>query len=233
MGVGGWQFNRFGGVMMFKRIMVPALALSLCATASLSAQADKAKAGSPTVEIQKAQKSEKTPHHLGELTRSEEYGFETVYMPDGIRVYTYLPDMKPIPAREFQGRAVLAYKDGSRDSIRFKYIEGDQIGEGNKQVRSHDYLFAPVDLSKADKGSFDATFYIFETAEEEPLIVYTQSYAGLTRAPFVCPMCPDGWGATAESKCGICGMYTSASRPDIRTQLPDAETATAGETHKH
>jgi hypothetical protein len=209
------------------------LAIALFTTAAPGAQEQGAKPASPTVEIDKAQKSEKQPHHMGELVRSEEYGFETVYMPDGIRLYSYLPDLKSIPAREFQGRAVMAYKDGKRDSIRLKYIEGDMVGEAGKQTRTHDYLFAPVDLSKAAPGSFEATFYVFETAEEEPLIVFTQKYAGSTEAPFVCPMCPDGWGNTAKSSCGICGMFTSARRSDVKTQIPEDKTQKAAEGHKH
>ena len=218
---------------MFSRVAVVTLAVVLCVAIPASAQPDKASMGKGKVEMHKAGASEKMPHHQGKLAKVEKYEFETVYLPDGIRVYVYQPGVMPIPAREFQGRVVLTYKDGKTESLRVKYIDGDWIGEGNEQTKTHDYLFGPVDLSKADSGSFDAAFYIYETAEEDPSMEFTQKFASLTAAPFACPMCPDGWGATAKSSCGICGMYTSAKRPEVKTDLPAEPAHKAGDGHRH
>jgi hypothetical protein len=210
---------------MFNRFAAVILAVAFTATGPASAQTDKGSMG-----MQKSEEVPQTPHHQGRLAKAGKYEFEAVYLPDGIRVYTYQPGVVPIPAREFRGRVVLTYKDGKKDSLRFKYIEGDRVGEGKK---THDYLFGPVDLAKADSGAFDAVFYIYEPGEEDVSMEFTQTFAGRTAAPFVCPMCPDGWGATAKSSCGICGMYTSAKRPDVRSEAPEEPAHKAGDGHKH
>ena len=223
---------------MLNRFVAVTLAVALCAAVPVSAQTDKGSMGKGSMGkgsmgMQKAEKAMPMPHHQGSLAKAEKYEFEAVYRPDGIRVYTYQPGVMPIPAREFQGRVVLTYKDGKKDSLRFKYVEGDWMGEGNEQTKTHDYLFGPVDLTKADTGSFDAAFYIYEPGEEDASMEFTQRFAGLTAAPFVCPMCPDGWGATAKSSCGICGMYTSAKRPEVKTEMPEPPAHKAGDGHNH
>lgn len=218
---------------MFNRLVVVAVTVALCAAAPASAQTDKGSMGKGSMGMEKAKAAMQTPHHQGKLADFEKYEFEAVYLPDGIRLYAYQPGVRPIPAREFQGRVVLSYKDGTKDSLRFKHVEGDWLGEGDKKTRTHDYLFGPVDLAKADSGAFDAAFYIYEPGEEDTSMEFTQTFAGLTAAPFVCPMCPDGWGATAKSSCGICGMYTSAKRPDVKTEMPEEPAHKAGDGHNH
>jgi hypothetical protein len=217
---------------MFKRIVAVTL-VTVCAAIPASAQHDKGSMSKGTMETHKAEAKGQMPHHLGHLAKFEKYEFETVYLPDGIRVYVYQPGVMPIPAREFQGRVVLTRGDDKPESLRFKYIEGDWVGEGNEQTKTHDYLFGPVDLVQADSGSFDAAFYIYEPGEEDTSMEFTQHFPGLTVAPFVCPMCPDGWGATAKSSCGVCGMYTSAKRPGVATKMPEETPHKGGDGHNH
>lgn len=151
--------------------------------------------------------------HGGTATMTKAHHFEVVYMPDGIRVYAYDGKQHPIAAKGITGEVTLMRKDGEPETLELKHQPGAPLGEDEDAEHMHDYLFAPIDLSSAKAESFRARFELKGmSGENEPETQFISTYGGLTKADYVCPMHPDAWGATADSKCPLCGMKTTKAR---------------------
>lgn len=160
---------------------------------------------------------EKAALHTGVVTMTKAHHFETVFMGDGIRLYAYSADQKPISAKGVEGTATLKFKEGEPKTVALKFTEGAWVGEGNDQTQSADYLIAAVDLSKADSNSFRVEFALSKLpGEGEASATFTEPFRGIVSAAYYCPMHPDAWGTTDKSECPLCGMYTSEMRGEAK-----------------
>ena len=156
--------------------------------------------------------------HGGISTMTKAHHFEAVYLADGIRVYIYDGSQKPTTAEDVSGEVTITYanKDMKALDVPLEYVPAEEMKMGNMKMTASDYLFASVDLSKAVKGSFGAKFEISGLpTKAESKSQFDNTFTGLTATPYMCPMHADAWGETADSKCPLCGMKTTATRSDM------------------
>lgn len=202
-----------------KHVFITALATALVGYSSACAkQHDHGSSGSKGHdESAMGHSHEMSALHTGIVTMTKAHHFETIFMSDGVRLYAYSPDQKPISAKGIEGTATLKHKQGEPKSLALTYVEGAWVGEGNDKTQSSDYLFAAVDLSKADSNSFRVEFALKNLpGKDEPTATFTESFRGLVTAAYFCPMHPDVWGATDKTKCPLCGMFTSGMRGEAK-----------------
>jgi len=157
---------------------------------------------------------EKSELHGGMTMMTKAHHFETVYMPDGIRLYAYDGKQGQSSTKGLEARAYLMYKTGEPKVIAMLY-RGGAVVEGSDKGKAplQDYLFAPVDLSDSTVLPVRVKFSLKKVSGEEgESVEFVQPYAGVVDAPYACPMHPDVWGKTAKSECPLCGMSTSQKR---------------------
>jgi hypothetical protein len=184
------------------------------ACSKVEQQADRGSVGttgeSPDAPVAKAHTL--TVMHGGTSILTEGHYFETVYLPDGIRVYIYNSEGTHVSPVGMTGQVVIQPTDTAAGptALELAYIPAPEVEMGNELLMAHDYLFTPMDLTGTEAGSFRAGFAV---AGSDLKAQFEGAFASLTERPFFCPMHPDAWGETTESLCPICGgMKTSAER---------------------
>jgi len=175
---------------------------------------------------------EKSELHSGMSMMTKAHHFETVYMPDGIRLYVYDSKQGQSSAKGIEARASLMYNAGESKTIAMLYHEGAAVGEGKeKEVQLQDYLFAPVNLTDSAGLPVRVKFTLGKLpGEKGESVEFMQPFDGLVNSPYTCPMHPDVWGKTRKSECPLCGMFTSAKRmpPPGKDAQPDVNESTGG-----
>jgi hypothetical protein len=147
-----------------------------------------------------AHSHERAMLHGGQVTMTEQHHFETVFAPDGVRIYLYGRSQVPMASGKATAKVGLRYQDGSTAEIEAKRVEPKE-GEptayfcpghpdatqmepgicaqcGTMELMKQDYLFAPVDLSEVKPGTLKATVRVSAMSGEEAEAVFTETYLG-------------------------------------------------------
>ncbi len=143
---------------------------------------------------------EKCELHGGSVTMTEQHHFETVFTPDGIRIYEYTGEQAPAMVNKTAaGTVKLVYKDGKTEEIPL-VSEAPAKGEkavyfcpmhanvvktepgvcdqcGGMTLFTQNRLFAKADLSKAEPGSLQAIVHITGLKGSEPEVTFTETNA--------------------------------------------------------
>jgi len=198
---------------MMKKTLVAAALLALLVAPVIGHAGDMGKGGMKMGKDMGENAHARSELHRGTSVMTKAHHFEVVFLNDGIRVYPYDAKQGVISAKGMKGGVTLTYEKGDPKELKLAYHEGAWVGEGNEQTQMNDYLFAPIDLSSAEAGSFEAKFALSDLGgDAETEAAFTQPFKGVMVADFACPMHPDAWGETAKSSCPLCGMYTSLPR---------------------
>ncbi len=142
--------------------------------------------------------------HGGQVSMTKQHHFETVFAPDGIRVYIYTDLQAPAMVEGAKGAVTLTFKDGKKKAVPlaietpaadekavyFCPMHTDVVqmepGEcklcGGMKLFTQDRLFAKVDLSKVEPGTLTAIFSISGLAGSEPQVMFTE-HSGKPVAP--------------------------------------------------
>jgi hypothetical protein len=153
----------------------------------------------------------KSELHGGHVTMTRNHHFETLFSPDGIRIFTYTAEHAPQMTEKAKGRVTLTFKDGStkvlplvtqRPSDREKTayfcpMHQDVVQMepgvcpkcGGMKLYAQDYLFGKVDLSGVEPGTLKASVAIEGLAKPETEVTFTETNAG--PAPEAQPGSPD------------------------------------------
>jgi hypothetical protein len=167
----------------------------------------------------KADAPTKAQLHGGKVNTTSDHAFETVFGPDGIRVYVYKADQTPLLVGVVEGTAVVNFADGSRRELALeKKSPADdeeaiyfcpahpgvvQTGPGTcaadgKELAVQDYLFGKTDLSNAELGVATATVALAGLDGREPSATFVVTSESEKEAPSSSSAVPKG--ATESEK---------------------------------
>jgi hypothetical protein len=133
--------------------------------------------------------------HGGQATMTKHNHFETVFGPDGIRIYRYSDKQVPMNVGKAAGSATLQFRDGSKKEVPLVPTtpkEGETIvyfcpghseatqmepgvceACGSMVLVQQDYLFGKVDLSELESGSVKAVMHIKGMPGPESEVIFT------------------------------------------------------------
>ncbi len=138
---------------------------------------------------------EKSEMHGGAVTMTDGHHVETVFGPDGVRVYLYSMDQEPLAADKLAGTVLLKDRTEKPREVRltpFTPKDGEPalwyctMHDSPPQMKSgacpvcgmklvaQTGLFAPVDLSKAQRGSVEATVHVTGLSGDEKDVTVTE-----------------------------------------------------------
>jgi len=143
--------------------------------------------------------------HGGRVTMTQNHHFETLFSPDGIRIFTYSADQAPQMTEKAKGQVTLKFKDAPAQELAF-VVQQPQKGEqtvyfcpmhkdvvqmepgvckqcGGMKLFAQDYLFAKADLSKVDPGTLEAIVSLEGLKAPEPKATFTQAFLAMATAP--------------------------------------------------
>jgi hypothetical protein len=144
---------------------------------------------------------ERSMLHGGQVAMTKQHHFETVFAPDGIRVYIYTEAQAPMTVDTAKGSVALTFKDGKKMTVPM-VLEAPAANEktvyfcpmhpdvvqmepgvcpkcGGMKLFTQDRLFAKVDLSKVERGTMEAAINITDLEGSEPKVAFFESYAKL------------------------------------------------------
>jgi hypothetical protein len=139
--------------------------------------------------------------HDGQVSMTKQHHFETVFAPDGIRVYVYTEGQTPMMVDAAKGSATLKFKDGRTLVVPF-LTDVPKEGEktvyfcpmhptvvqmepgvcklcGTMKLFTQDRLYAKVDLSKVPPGTVEAVIQIAGLEGTEKQVKFTEAYGGV------------------------------------------------------
>lgn len=139
---------------------------------------------------------EKSMLHGGQVSMTKQHHFETVFAPDGIRVYMYTDIQAPALIEGAKGTVTMTFKDGKKKAVPLS-LDTPAAGEkavyfcpmhsevvkmepgicnlcGGMKLFTQDRLFAKVDLSKVEPGTLTAIFNITGLEGSEPQVSFTE-----------------------------------------------------------
>jgi hypothetical protein len=143
-------------------------------------------------------------YHGGLVSMTKQHHFETVFSPDGIRIYRYSGSQVPMQVQKAEGAVTLKFKDETKKEIPFTPVMPDEnettvyfcpghpeatqmepgICEacGTMKLMTQDYLFAEADLSNVKPGSMKAVVHIKGMTGSEPEVLFTEAFEGFVSA---------------------------------------------------
>ncbi len=154
---------------------------------------------------------EKCELHGGQVTMTKQHHFETVFAPDGVRVFIYSAEQTPLPVGKAVGTVTLEYKDGTTRQVPLaaeKPAEGQpavyycsmhpaqtQMAPGKCAICGMNLipqysLAAKADLSKVPPGTLKAVVRLAGLEGTEPEATFTETYTGAPAAKPVKPVKP-------------------------------------------
>jgi hypothetical protein len=153
--------------------------------------------------------------HGGQISNSNGYEFEAVYLPRETRVYMYDASHRPVASRALRGDVTM-HVHGNSQVQRF---------ELRPTSSSQDYLAAGIDVSRIPDGSMDASFVI--AAANWPAnqaIRFSQTFAR-TREPLTVTVATltaaDRAAIAAQGKCPVTGEELGSMGPPIKLLVGD------------
>jgi len=153
--------------------------------------------------------------HGGEIAEAAHHPFEALFTADGIRLYVYGDDQKPVDAlKDAKATVTLTAKDGETHTIALNLLSPDE-----KAGRTQPCFAAPYDFSGMKPGTMTASFEVqgltgkpitFDapvSMMRETLYTCTMDTDVVTEDPGSCPKCgmdlvprDDETGNTMEMK---------------------------------
>ncbi len=143
---------------------------------------------------------EKCELHGGQVTMTKQHHFETLFAPDGIRLYVYSANQAPLMVEKAKGSVSLKSKAGAtkeiplvlmapkegEETVYFCPMHADVVQKepgvckqcGGMKLYAQDYLFAGADLSKAEPGTVKAVLHVTGLGGSEPEATFTETYEG-------------------------------------------------------
>lgn len=116
--------------------------------------------------------------HGGIVTMTDEFHFETAFMPDHVRIYLYDASQKPLAAEDIEGSVELAPEKGSTTSLALNVVEKETGG----------YLEAGSDFSRVEKGSMKVRVRLQGLpGEDQTAADYTVTYVAARAIAYTCP----------------------------------------------
>ena len=182
------------------RILIPALGITMLFLSGASIAETQKPSGAMEMHAPKGEgkvhSHERCELHGGNVSMTKAHHFETVFAPDGIRVYMYSEDQNPLPMDKVSGTVTIKEKNGSAHKVK---LVADVLKKGEKAVyfcSMHDSapqmapgkcpscgmnlvlqggLFGAADLSKAEPGTIKAMVHLtgFEGGEKE--VTFTET----------------------------------------------------------
>ena len=134
--------------------------------------------------------------HGGHVSMTQAHHFETVFAPDGIRVYMYAEDQTPLPMDKVSGTVTIKEKQGGSRELK---LGANVVKKGEKAVYfcpMHDSppqmapgkchtcgmtlvlqggLFGAADLSKAEPGTVKALVHLTGLEGKEKEVTFTET----------------------------------------------------------
>ncbi len=178
------------------------LALALWA-GSAGAADPGAQGGAPPAGNAASIKAPEPGLHGGRLATTKGHVFETVFAPDGVRIYTYATSEAPAMTRDTDGKVTFELKTGSNKDVplaRKVPKEGEptvyfcpmhsQVVQtepgicklcGGMKLFTQDYLFAPYDLSKTAPKDVKVLVTLSKLEGEEATASFTETFHGFPK----------------------------------------------------
>jgi hypothetical protein len=159
---------------------------------------------------------EKTPGHSheqselhgGEAAMTKAHHFETVWTPDGLRIYVYTGEQAPAMVEKATGSVTFHMKDGTSKvvplakqapdtnespAVYFCPMHPEVVQSepgictlcGSMKLFTQDRLFAPMDLAKAEPGTVKAVVKLSGLQGAEKETTLTASFTGFPKKPGV------------------------------------------------
>jgi len=181
-----------------------ALAFALSASPAFATANEEHPHGSAAKSESGTHSHEKSEMNGGHATMTEAHHFETVFGKDGIRIYVYSDDQKPMAVGKAVGAVTLKWKDGATREVplvvktakageaavyycpmgaEFVGKEAGRCPKCGMDLVAQDYLFAAADLSKAEPGSLKAVLRVTGLAGDEQEATFTETYRGVMEPP--------------------------------------------------
>jgi len=137
--------------------------------------------------------------HGGEVTMTPHHHFEALFMPDGLRLYVYDENQKPVTAlKDVKATVTLQAKDGKSQSLTLDLLPADETSG-----RTQPCLAATHDFGDMKPGMMKATFTV-QGLGKEP-IEFKTPVSMMHETLYTCSMHPDVH-AEDPGKCPECGM---------------------------
>ncbi|MCA9726914.1 MAG: hypothetical protein R3E12_09480 [Candidatus Eisenbacteria bacterium] len=140
--------------------------------------------------------------HHGQVAMTEHHHFETVFQPDGVRIYCYTEGQAPAGVGKTTGKVDMKYQDGRTAEVDLTdtqpkkgdttvyYCPGHPDATqmepgickqcGGMELMKQDFLFAPMDLSKVAPGSMKMTAHLKGMGGDEPEATFTETFQGMS-----------------------------------------------------
>lgn len=150
-----------------------------------------------------AQKGEGAGHshercelHGGQVTMTQAHHFETLFAPDGVRVYMYSTEQNPLPMGKVSGTVTIKDSSGKAQEVKLvpnipkegepvvyyctMYDSPPQMTPGKcpkcgMTLVPQGGLFAAADLSKAKPGTIKTVVHITGLVGKEPEVTFTET----------------------------------------------------------
>jgi len=137
--------------------------------------------------------------HGGMAAMTPHHHFEALFLPDGVRLYAYDKDQKPVMNLEGAAATVtLQPKDGKARSLTLHVLPPDE-----KVGRTQPCLAAPYDFGDMKAGTMSAGFEVKGLAKDA--VAFRMPVSMMHETLYTCSMHPDV-RAEDPGKCGECGM---------------------------
>ncbi len=137
--------------------------------------------------------------HGGEVTMTAGHHFETLFTAEGIRLYVYDQDQKPVDVlKDAKATVVLETKDGKTESVPL-----DPLSLDEKAGRTQPCFAAPYEFSKMKPETMRATFEVQGLAKKP--IGFQTSVSLMRQTLYTCSMDSDVL-AEDPGSCPKCGM---------------------------
>lgn len=137
--------------------------------------------------------------HGGEVTMTPHHHFEALFTSDGMRLYVYDENQKPIAGfKDAKASVVLQTKNGKTKSVTLDYLPPDE-----KAGRTQPCFAAPYDFSTMKPGTMKAKFDV-EGLAKEP-IEFKTPVTMMHETSYTCSMHPEVQ-AEDPGQCPKCGM---------------------------
>lgn len=155
--------------------------------------------GDESQEAMEGHSHEKAEIHGGEVTMTPHHHFETLFTPDGIRLYVYDENQKPVMSlKDAKASVVLQSKDGKSESIPLTYLPPDTASSRTQPCFAASHEFGAIQESTM-KGLFAV-----QGLGKEP-IQFKTPVSMMQEKFYTCTMHPEV-RAEDPGKCPKCGM---------------------------
>jgi hypothetical protein len=179
------------------RLLALVAALGLTATLALAGGTAPPGANAPS-EVKSGHAHEASERHGGDVSMTKVHHFETVFAPDGIRIYLYTEEQAPELLDTAKGTATLMFKDGTskeiplsvgdpapgEKTVYFCPMHSDVVQMepgictkcGKMELYVQNRLFGAYDLSKVAPGTMKAFIKVKGLGGDEPEVSFASAY---------------------------------------------------------